>query len=115
MKKILALLLMLVLSVSTVTCAVLFADAEETDVEVTVGMKFEWNQNTDTVPQWISNKGHSADGLWSYKVNPSSPIALRWLDKAGSLIGSYSLQTLITMQRSECVTGQKCPLFAMAS
>ena len=70
MKKILALLLMLVLSVSTVTCAVLFADAEETDVEVTVGMKFEWNQNTDTVPQWISNKGHSADGLWSYKVNP---------------------------------------------
>ena len=70
MKKILALLLMLVLSVSTVTCAVLFADAEETDVEVTVGMKFEWNQNTDTVAQWITNKGYSADKLWAYKVHP---------------------------------------------
>ena len=74
MKKILAMILTLCIAVSFAVAFGSLANAEttnpKTDIEVTVGMKFEWNQGTDTVAQWITNKGWSADGLWCYKVHP---------------------------------------------
>ena len=74
MKKILAMILTLCIAVSFAVAFGGLANAEstnpKTDIEVTVGMKFEWNKGTDTDAQWITNKGWSQDGLWSYKVHP---------------------------------------------
>lgn len=71
MKKILTVLLSLCLLVSLAACFAISANAEESEeISVTVGQKFEWNnQKGDIAKQkaWTGGKGKSPDGLWKYQ------------------------------------------------
>lgn len=74
MKKILTLFLTLCLLASVATCFAFSANAEETDIEVSVGSTFEWNSQAESVTgdpktkfAWYKSNGVSPDGLWSYK------------------------------------------------
>ncbi len=70
MKKFLTVLLSLCLLVSVVSAFAVNAFAAE-DIQVTVGQKFEWNDQSadaDTQKTWRTGKGKSPDGLWKYQI-----------------------------------------------
>ena len=69
MKKILALVLTLCVALSMAVAFGSMANAEEKEIDVTVGMKFEYNAS-ENVSKWLADKGTSPDGLWAYKVQP---------------------------------------------
>lgn len=69
MKKILALVLTLCVALSMAVAFGSMANAEENEIDVTVGMKFEYNAS-ESVAKWLAEKGTSPDGLWAYKVQP---------------------------------------------
>ncbi|MBQ4323543.1 MAG: hypothetical protein IJC19_06360, partial [Clostridia bacterium] len=70
MKKILTILLSVCLLASVATAFAVGASAAE-DIDVTVGQKFEWNDQSgdqDAMRAWLRGKGVSPDGLWKYQV-----------------------------------------------
>ncbi|MBQ5820600.1 MAG: hypothetical protein IIW31_05140 [Clostridia bacterium] len=69
MKKILALVLTLCVALSMAVAFGSMANAKENEIDVTVGMRFEYNA-AESVVKWMGDKGTSPDGLWAYKVQP---------------------------------------------
>ncbi len=74
MKKILTLFLILCLLASVATCFAFSANAEEKEIQVSVGQSFEWNDQSPAVTgdpksklNWHKSGGVSPDGLWSYQ------------------------------------------------
>ena len=70
MKKVLTILLSVCLLASMVATFAVGASAAE-DIEVTVGQKFEWNDQSgdaESMKAWLRSKGTSPDGLWKYQV-----------------------------------------------
>lgn len=67
MKKLLTVLLTLCLLASLFACFAISANAAE-EVDVVVGSKFEWNDQSDAAAKWRNGKGKSEDGLWQYHL-----------------------------------------------
>ncbi len=108
MKRILTFLLTLCLLASVATCFAFSANAEETDIKVTVGQSFAWNEQTtkatgDTKASanWSKSGGVSPDGLWNYKFYSLNKKIYRplvynggnfaWSSKAGTDDGGVGM------------------------
>ena len=70
MKKILTVFLALCLIAAFGTMFAISSFAEEAteEIDVTAGMKFEWNDSSENAKQWIQSKGVSPEGLWKYQM-----------------------------------------------
>ena len=67
MKKLLTVLLALCLMTSLVACFAVSANAAE-EIDVVVGSKFEWNDQSSAAAKWREGNGKSEDGLWQYHL-----------------------------------------------